>query len=103
MTPSQPPPPTARRVEVPDQASRAPSIQEQVQSALHEALGPQGIQLLAEIQSVNSTINTEEVTINEENNSLNSNNTTVNPYSITVNSNSSINIPSHFTLSNLLK
>jgi hypothetical protein len=82
-TQSQPPPPTVRRVEVPDQVSKAPSIRDQVQSALQEALGPQGMQLLAEIQSVNSTINTDDDAINEES-SLNSNNNTVNPYSNSV-------------------
>jgi deoxyuridine 5'-triphosphate nucleotidohydrolase len=83
-----PPPPAARRVEVTDQVSQASSIQDQVQSALNEALGPQGMQLLAEIQSVNSTLHTEEMTENDDNNSLSNNNTNVNHYSNTVYSNS---------------
>jgi hypothetical protein len=74
-----PPAPSARRVQQLSDQSTASTIQDQVHSALNEALGPQGLQILAEIQSLNSTIDTEETTHTE--NSDNHSNHNVNVYS----------------------
>jgi deoxyuridine 5'-triphosphate nucleotidohydrolase len=67
-----PPAPTARRVQAPEE-DNSTSVQEQVQIALQEALGTQGMQLLSELQSMNSTIDTEDITADEISNSDNIN------------------------------
>jgi hypothetical protein len=80
-----PVPTQARRVHVSDQ-SQTPSISNQVKQALNEALGLEGMQILADIQSLNSTIRTEESTANKHSDSDN-HNTPINNYSMSSSTN----------------
>jgi hypothetical protein len=72
--------PAARRAQVNNEATTT-SIQEHVQAALQEALGSQGMQLLLELQSMNSTIESKETASEVETTDNKTSNNEVNLYS----------------------